>query len=371
MVELTRSRVALALAGTAAGLLALSSALAVVAYAVLSPSGTSPSGLATASDWVGFGGAFTAFAAVGAVAWGFVLADRYGDLWEVGSAAAATLLLAIGSLVAATEVSSTSSQAANVTEAIGFGMWAAIAIAVAAVRSVAESKHPGRRKTAGYWLAAAAGLVLVAIAAGLPEPQLLDSTPGIVAGVVGALGIAVIAVTLGVARSRQVIRTGAFSVVAAGLGLLAAWEVGVAVTSPIVFSPSVTLTTARVGLSAPRAIAAVGYVVLAAAAWRRLDEVPAHLALRAPVSGAAAPYWPPGTYPPAGPGQAGPGAAWPSGHAPAPPPWPPAPPAPGTTGWAAPAPPARTQAVHCGVALPEGASFCPRCGTPVPASPPA
>lgn len=342
MGELTRSRLALALAGGAAGISVLSAVLLVVGYALLSQTDTAPTqDLLTAGAWLAFVAAGAAFTAVAGVSWQFVLDGRHHDLWQVAGAAAATLLYAIGSLLTATEVASGSFQAGDVLHALGFGGWAVVLVAVAAVRSIAESKDRQLPRTSGYWLGAAGAVTLMAVAAGLPQPRPFDSAPGVVTGILGALGTAALLAAVAAARSRGLITTAAFPATAWAVAVLAVSSVVIAVSSAVVFAPAATVAAVRVGLSLPYAIAGAAYVVLAGAAWRRLDEIPAR---------PAAVSYAQGTY------AAGPHAvsSYPAGQPAGS--WPP--------------PPASTSPMHCGEALPVGAAFCPHCGARLAAPPP-
>ncbi len=416
MIELTRSRSALALGGVGALLLALGEVLSLVGYATLSPDHPSTfHDIVQGSVWVTFAGMLLVFAAAAGVAWVFVLARRYGDLWEVGLAAAATLLVAIGALLAATEVFDGSSQASNVVTALGFGGWALLALGIAAVRSFGETRSPGQRRASPYWLVAAGSLLLVAISAGLPASSSGDSVPGVVAGILSAVGVAVLVVTFGVARSRQLIVTRSFPVLAAALAAFVVWQVSQAVAAGTLFAPSATLTTARVVGSVTGALGAIAYALLGQASWLRMREAPATFDPRATAPagaaghgfpGAQSPPWmpqsgqvphafpgagAPGGYPPPPPGHVPP----PSGYAqpqdpraPAPQAWtavpPAAPPPPAATRNPAAAPPGVAQEdpvaprapgqrllAHCGEPVPEGAMFCPRCGTRLGSPPPA
>lgn len=364
MIELTRSRFALTFAGIAAGFGALGYALSVVGYAVLSQSSISVSrNLITAGTWVLFAGAFAVLVGVGSVAWSYVLAGRYRDVWEPASAMGASLLYALGGLLLAAEVSNSSDAAGRVVTALGIGAWAVVAVVIAAVRSVAESKVPSGQRVSGYWLAAGGALALLAISMGISDPTAFDSTPGIVRAVIGALGFTGFATLLGVARGRHVITTRAFPAVAAGLVVLAVWQVALAVSSAIVFSPTSSVTTVRIGLSVPEGVAVLGMVLLASAAWRRVAEVPQHVGPVASARGQEMPFGFPSGYVPPSPRSSAPGSG---AYAP-----PPGGIAPSATGPEFPNPAAEHGApgwkavTHCGVPLPGGAVFCPRCGTRV------
>lgn len=356
MVELTRSRVGLILFAVAAGLLAFGKALLMVGYATISL--TDParsSGLFTAGLWVIFAGALAGFVGVGAVVWEFIVARHNHDLWEVAAAAVATLLIVLGNLVTATEVNGSSTQNGNVLSAVGIGAWAIVAVAVAAIRSTPDGHGQSRYPIASYWLAAAGGLVLIAVAYGLPSPTIGDATPGIVSQALVALGVAVLGSGLLAARSRGIITSPAFSIVGLALPLLCFASVASSVGIGIGFSSTATLTDIRVGFALPEAITAVAMLVFATAAMQRLSEVPPNYRLQP--SPPRFPYGPPREPMSFGVPEA-PMTRWP---APPPVPWKPSggPPSPeGSTE------PTATR-THCGTPLPDGALYCPRCGAQV------
>lgn len=285
------------------------------------------------------------------------------------------------------ERASASTQASNVVTALGFGAWALLALAVAAVCSFGEGRMLGSRRASPYWLVAAGSLVLVAISAGLPNPSSGDSAIGVVAGILGAVGVAVLLVAFGVARSHGLISTNAFPALAAGLLAFVAWQIAQAVAWEIVYSPTGTLTKIRISLTVTEALLAIGYALLAQTALRRMGEAPAHFDPRATAPAPAAwhgatgswlgtpatpPPWqsvsgqvppaPPGAYPPHAPGWGPP----PSGYGP------PSSPPPGSMPPLAPMPPPGTVHRSAQAPNPQTWAAAPPAGAPVPgATPPA
>ncbi len=381
MLELTRSRVTLTVAAIAAGLLALGAALTAIGGAVLSSESTlqTTKDLLTAGAWVQFGGWLLGFVAVGSLAWAFVLAGRTRDLWEVAAATMGALLLAIAGLLLATEAQSSSDGGGHVVMALGLGTWTILAIVVAGMRSVAESKFPGGQRTSPFWLAAGGALIAVAVGSGIPSPVGPDGTSGVVAGIIAAVGFAALVGTFGVARSRRMIGSRAFPALAVGIGLLAAGEVAWAVTSATVFSASAGLTTLRVMTALHSSLEAFAFLALAGAAWQRLDEAPAHLELSRLAEPASmdidhAPDAPPVANRPAGqPAQTTPTAQV------APPqqaavPMPESPARGGADAGAAPSASASGDPKfcrRCGAPLLADSVFCSRCGTSVASGPSA
>jgi hypothetical protein len=145
-----RSLQAMVLVVAAACCYALSTGLTLAAFATLTvTSAGSSADLAQAAGWLMFVAALLALVAVCAAGWGQLLEGNKADAAELGVAAAATLLITIGALVGAT--SDGSSSATDVIQAVGIGVWAALATCPgwAAV--------PGR---AGRWRSAASGILV-------------------------------------------------------------------------------------------------------------------------------------------------------------------------------------------------------------------
>ncbi len=162
MAYFTRSLTAMALAMAAASFLVLGSAFLIAAYATLTPTSVgTASGFIHAGLWLQFVAGIAALGAVCAAGWAQHLRSQWQGAAEMATGAAATLLIAIGWLIDATTTEASS--AAYVLQGVGIGIWALLALGLAALRSLAEqaaesgaaSKRP---RYAGLWLIAAIGL---------------------------------------------------------------------------------------------------------------------------------------------------------------------------------------------------------------------
>ncbi|MGH8994471.1 MAG: hypothetical protein ACRDYB_00275 [Acidimicrobiales bacterium] len=274
MIEIIRSRTAIALAVPAALLLALSKALAAIGFAVLSGPGRvrTANDLLTAGSWLAAVALGLAVVGIGWVLGASVLRRRWAEAWEAGAAAASTMLIMIGLLVSAA-ASPGGSEGANVVAAVGVGGWAALCVTKAARRSLIEEAERGLVRQAALWLLAGAGLVVLAVAIGLPDASITDQGLAIATSVLWALGLAAIAEALFFARRRGLIVTRRLSELLAGIGTLAGSYVAAAVVAGVVFGPDESLTGVRVGVPIVSAIAAAGFVLLALAGWNRLREL--------------------------------------------------------------------------------------------------
>lgn len=274
MTEITRSRTAIAIAVPAALLLALSKVLAAVGFAVLS----GPERFRTANDLLTAGSWLAALAlalAVLGIAWVFwasVLRRHWVDAWEAGAAAASTLLITIGLIVSAAN-SPGGSEGANIVAAVGVGGWAALCVTKAARRSLREEAERGLVRQAALWLLASGGVLLLAVAVGLPDASVSDQGLSIATAVLWALGLAAIGEALFFARQRGLILTRRFPELLGGIATLAASYVAAAIVAGVAFGPDESLTGLRVGVPIVSVIAAVGFVLLALAAWNRLREL--------------------------------------------------------------------------------------------------
>ncbi|HUC38258.1 MAG TPA: DUF2510 domain-containing protein [Acidimicrobiales bacterium] len=299
MLDLVLSKPAMVLGTVASALWALGSVLDGLAYAVLSSPGdlTTTDHLATAGAWLSFVSGLVLLCAVVYVAWGLLAQRRWQQMWEAAAAGLATLVFAIGLLVAATQATNVS-EAANVVAAVGVGGWAALLVVGAARRALSEQASPGVQRQAGLRLAAAGSLIVAAIGFGLPNASLDDATLAVANAVVFVAAFAALVTVLSIARARGLLVTRQFQFLALGLWVLVAGEVVRCVASGIVFGPPpYSVTSIRVGLSLPAFVGAVGFVVLGWAALGRVGELATSVAL-----GQA---W----YPASGSGQAAP-ATW-------------------------------------------------------------
>jgi hypothetical protein len=275
MIELARSKEAMALASLASVIWALGDVLAVCAYATYSgpQDASSFRNLAIASDWLIFVSVFVALCATSLVTWRLYVDRRWTAMWEVGGTALPTLIFAIGLLILAIQ-SPRGSTAGHVVAAVGLAGWAVLLVFSAARRSLAERETPGLTRQAGLQLGGAAAIALVAISIGVPGPTLNDGARAITDGVFVTLGFAALALVLTVAHTRRVITTEQFPILILSLGLLALGGVATAVVYGLVsVPPPHSLTTYRVSLPIPPALSALGFLVLAWAAFGRLAEL--------------------------------------------------------------------------------------------------
>lgn len=275
MEEIIRSRNPMILLTVGAGLFAIGSLFRVIAYAMFTAS--SPGNIDTfrnlghASDWSHFAGALAALAGVSLAGWDLIPKKRIVDVVEVAAATLATLLITIGSLVEA--ASSSSLSAANVVVAIGIGVWALLALSRAARHNLAEQQAPGTGPSmVPLWLTVCAGLVVFAVGSGLTV-KVTDQGLGIAAGLLEAIGLALLVQPIVLARSRGMLATAPVPAVIAGLVMAAVGFVVYAIVAGIVFTPSGTLTGLRVGIGLTNFILMVGVAVLGSAAWIRVGEL--------------------------------------------------------------------------------------------------
>lgn len=335
MDQITKSRRAMIVAIGAAFLYAVGLAFDAAAIAVLST--PSSFGLANnlrhAGDWLQFAGAVVALLGICVVGWELVLRKVMANLWEVGAAAIATLLIAIGTLVNAASPSSEST--GNVLGAIGIGCWALLVLSRAARSSLSEQEQeqePGLPRQAALWLGAAAGLFLLAVGSGFTV-DFSDQGLGIAQGTIEALGVGLLSATVAVARNRRVLSSRSTPTVIGGLSIIALSFVGAAIVSGIVFTPSGTLTELRIGVPLVLAVQAIGIAILAIAAWLRVSELQAVAAQTFSTVG-----------------------SWTT-------------PSPETSGAPQAASTIASFCTRCGSPLPQGASFCAKCGNAVAAGP--
>jgi hypothetical protein len=199
---------------------------------------------------------------------------------EIAAAALGTLLLTVD--LAAYAASNGSSPAAAVTGAVGIGIWALLVLSRAARISLAEQGpahgaapgerssilEGGRRHQADLWVAAAIGLFALAIGYGFSSAA--GAGPGIAAGLLEAIGIAVLAGSVVVARSRQLLNARPVLSALTGLALLAISFLAAAVVAGLNFR---TLTALGAGLTVVTAVELAAVIALGLAAWTRVREL--------------------------------------------------------------------------------------------------
>ncbi len=262
----------------------LGTAFLLASDATLSPSSLGASSdLAQAGRWLQFLGGACALAAVCTAGWELIVRTEWVPAAEIAAAALGTLLLVIGLVAAA--ASNGSSPAAQVTGAVGIGIWALLVLSRAARASLAEQgpapapaqaaraavpgTQGGRGRQAELWLLAAIGLFVLAIGYGFTSAA--DSRgPGIAAGLLEAVGVAVLAGSVAAARSRGLLRSRPAVSVLAGLALLAVSFLAAAVVADLDFG---TLTALGAGLAIVTAVELAGVVALGLAAWTRVREL--------------------------------------------------------------------------------------------------
>ena len=298
MERIVKSLAPIALLVTGAVVFVLGTAFLLASDATLASSSPGASGdLAQAGRWLQFLAAVCALAAVCTAGWEVIVRSEWVAGAEIAAAALGTLLLTIG--LAAYAASNGSSPAASVTEAVGIGVWALLVLSRAARASLAEGglPHPagpgprsavpggtvpggavlggggagpgGRGREADLWLVAAVGLFALAIGYGFTSAA---SSPGAgtAAGLLQAIGVAALAVSVAVARSRRMLDSRPVPGVIAGLALLAVSFIAYAVVAGLAFG---TLTALGAGLTIVAAVELAGVIALGLAAWTRLHEL--------------------------------------------------------------------------------------------------
>lgn len=276
----TLTPVALLVAGAVVFVLGTAFMLASDATLASSSAGAS-SDLAQAGRWLQFLAAVCVLGAVCAAGWDIILHSAWAAGAEIAAAALGTLLLTIG--LAAFAGSNGSSPAASVTGAVGIGVWSLLVLSRAARASLAEqgsapgaahgahSALPGggRGGRAELWLAAALGLFVLAIGYGLTSAA-SSAGPGVAAGVLQAVGVAVLAGSVAVARSRQILNSPPVPGVIIGLALLAVSFLASGVVAGLAFG---TLSALGAGLTVVSAVELAAVVALGVSAWARVTEL--------------------------------------------------------------------------------------------------
>ena len=282
---LVRSRVTMMLGALGAILASLGMVCGTVAFAVLSRGNQHTSqDLIHAHDWLFFAGSVVALIGVSILLWQRVVggvADL--DTAEIGGFVLALLFIAIGALLSATD---TSSSSGDTLIAVGIGIWGLLAVVRAARASISESKsdQPSTQtnRVAALWLVAAVGSIVLAVGWGLSFSSAQGTS--IASGVILAVGIAIWIAAIAQARSEGLFSAADLPPVLVGLGFLLASFVAEAVVAGIVLGPNGTLTGLRVGGAIVSALEAAGFAGLGLAAWLRMNELPARLALPARAS---------------------------------------------------------------------------------------
>lgn len=270
MEHIIKSLKPMALVVIAAVVFVLGTAFLIAADATLSPSTLGASSdLAQAARWLQFLAAAVALAAVCTAGWELVLRSDWTGGLEIAAAAVGTLMIAIGLLASA--ATNGGSPAAAVVAAVGIGIWALLVLSRAARTSLDEgaSEAAAHRGRAEPWLIAAIGLFILAIGYGFTSAA-GSRGPGIAAGILEAAGVGVLAGSLVAARERGYLRARPVPSVLAGLVLLAISFLAAAIIAGLALS---SLTAVGAGLATTAAIELAAVVVLAMAAWTRVQEL--------------------------------------------------------------------------------------------------
>ena len=274
MDRIVKSLAPMALLVAAAVVFVLGTAFLIASDAALSSSSLGPSSdLAQAGRWLQFLAGACALGAVCTAGWELTLRSDWAAAAEIAAAALGTLLLVIG--LVASAASNGSSPAGPVTGAVGIGVWALLVLSRAARASLAEQGttvpggEGGRRRQADLWLAAAIGLFVLAIGYGLTSAPGSEG-PGIAAGLLEAVGVAVLAVSVAAARSRGLLRSRPVPGALIGLALLTLSFLAAAIVAGLAFG---TLAALGAGLAVVTAVELAGVVALGLAAWTRVREL--------------------------------------------------------------------------------------------------
>ncbi len=264
----TLTPTALVVAGVVVFVLGTGFLLASDATLASSSPGAS-SDLAQAGRWLQFVAWLGLLAAVCTAGWEAILHSEWVSGAEIAAAAVGTLLLTIGA--AAFAASNGSSAAAAVASAVGIGVWALLVLSRAARVSLGEQgpAGPGREHQADLWLAAAIGLFALAIGYGLTSAA-SSAGPGVAAGLLEAAGVAALAWSVAVARSRKLLSSRPVPAVLAGLALLAMSFLAAAIVAGLAFG---TLTALGAGLTVVTAVELAAVVALGLAAWTRVGAL--------------------------------------------------------------------------------------------------
>jgi hypothetical protein len=278
--HIIKSLTPMALLVAAAVVFVLGTAFLLASDATLSAAAGASGDLAQAGRWLQFLAGAGALGVVCTAGWEAIVRSEWIDAAEIAAAALGTLLLMIG--LAAAAATNGSSPAAPVTGAVGIGVWALLVLSRAARVSLAEQTPAHAAPAAGnaiggqgrhgrradLWLAASIGLFALAIGYGFTAAN--SAGPGVAAGVLEAIGIAVLAWSVAVARSRQMLDSRPVPIVLIGLTLLGVSFIAAAIVAGLAFG---TLAALAAGLTVVTAIELAAVVALGLAAWTRVTEL--------------------------------------------------------------------------------------------------
>jgi hypothetical protein len=263
--RIIRSLSPAALLVAAAVLFALGTAFVLASDATLSASSNGASSdLAQAGRWFQFIAVTCLLAAVCTAGWEATMRSAWVHAAELAVAAVGTLLLTIGQAASAANAGS---PAAPVCGAVGVGVWALLVLSRAARAALSEqgaAQGAGKRQ-GDLWLAAAIGLFVVAIGYGFTAAD--SSGPRIAAGLLEAVGVAVLAGALQAARSRGMLGSRPVPLVLIGLAVLALSFFAAAIVAGLDFGTLGALSASRTIVDA---VGLAAIVVLGFAAWTQV-----------------------------------------------------------------------------------------------------
>ena len=296
MERIIRSLSPAALLVAGAVVFALGSAFVLASDATLSASSPGASSdLAQAGRWFQFIAVACLLGAVCTAGWEATMRSAWVDAAEIAVAAVGTLLLTIGQGASAANAGS---PAAPVCGAVGVGVWALLVLSRAARVALAEqgtAQGAGRRQ-GDLWLAAAIGLFVLAIGYGFTAGG--SSGTRIAAGLLQAVGVAVLSGALVAARSRGMLGSRAVPLVLIGLALLALSFLAAAIVAGLDFG---TLGALSASLTIVDAVELAAIVILGFAAWTQVRALYPATRAGAPSPGAPSPGAPsPGAGQPTG-----------------------------------------------------------------------
>ena len=280
MERIIRSLSPAALLVAAAVMFAFGTAFVLASDVTLASSSPGASSdLAQAGRWLQFLAALCLLAAVCTAGWEATVGSAWAHAAEIAVAAVGTLLLTID--LAAYASSNGSSPSASVTGAMGIGVWALLVLSRAARVSLAEqggtpavagawavppaSGQSSGRGLAELWLAAAIGLFGLSIGYGFTSAA--GTGPAIAAGLLEAVGVAVLAGAVAAARSRGMLSSRPVPAILAGLALLALSFLAFAIVAGLDFG---TLGALGAGLTVATAVELAGVIALGLGAWTQV-----------------------------------------------------------------------------------------------------
>jgi len=264
--EFTRLHSVMELAAVGAALAMLSELYVAGTAATLSTSASStPHNLDVGAGWLHFAAIAVVFGAAGAACREQVRKSGWAQATETGTATVATLLIAIGSLIAV--AAHTGGSAASGLQAVGYGLWGLLLGVHGAAVSPKEHRQPRGRPQAGLWVVAGTGLIVAAVGRGLmgaaSTTRVLVANPAI-----DAAGILIVAGTIAWAVRRQCLgQTQQARLVFAGLVMLAFSDVVAAVYEGVyVNAINPSLDGVRLTLLLGAVLGTAGFALLCTAA---------------------------------------------------------------------------------------------------------